>query len=110
MFWPADCCKKSVISEPFQHYLTIIALIKPQDRTDYQWSEADTNLCDKSQKFVPTPERRNLDKKITECLEFSRKFRLAVYFDKRGKGKETSYEGEECWETDFDGEGPWTTS
>ena len=40
--------------------------VKPQVRTDYQWSEADINLCNKSQKFVPTPERRNLDEKITE--------------------------------------------
>ena len=30
-----------------------------------------------------------------------------MYFDKRGKGKEISYEGEECWERDYDGEGPW---
>ena len=40
--------------------------VKPQDRTDYQWSEADINLCNKSQKFVPMPERCNLDEKITE--------------------------------------------
>ena len=81
--------------------------VKPQGRTDCQWSEADIYLCNKSQKLVPTPERRNLDEKITEFLEFSRKVRLAVYFDKRGKGKETSYEGEECWEMDCDGEGLW---
>ena len=30
-----------------------------------------------------------------------------MYFDKEGKGKEISYEEEECWETDYDGEGPW---
>ena len=30
-----------------------------------------------------------------------------MYLDKRGKGKEISYEGEECLETDYDGEGQW---
>ena len=68
--------------------------VKPQDRTDYQWSEADIKLCNKSQKFLPTPERRNLDNKITEFLEFSRKLRLAVYFDRQGRSNEVSYEEE----------------
>ena len=57
--------------------------------------------------FVPTLERRNLDNKITEFVEFSRKRRLAVYFDRRGRSNEVSYEGEECLETDYNGEGLW---
>ena len=58
--------------------------VKSRDRTDYQWSEADIYLHNESQKLVPTPDRRNLDEKITKFLEFSRKVRLSVYFDKQG--------------------------
>ena len=56
-----------------------------KDRTDYQFSDSDIDLCGKGQKFVPKPMRIDLIKKQEDFISFSRKMRLKIYFDNRNR-------------------------
>ena len=62
-----------------------VEMINIKDRTDYQFSDSDIDLCGKGQKFVPQPMRIDLIKKHEDFISFSRKMRLKIYFDSRNR-------------------------
>ena len=62
-----------------------VEMINIKDRTDYQFSDSNIDLCGKGQKFVPKPMRIDLIKKHEDFISFSRKMRLKIYFDNRNR-------------------------
>ena len=62
-----------------------VEMINIKDRTDYQFSDSDIDLCGKGQKFVPQPMRIDSIKKHEDFIKFSRKMRLKIYFDNRNR-------------------------
>ena len=58
-------------------------MMNVKDMTGYDFSESDLLQFGTGQKFVPTSKRVDLVKKNEHFLEFSRKFRLKVYFHYR---------------------------
>ena len=67
-----------------------VEMINIKDRTDYQFSDSDIDLCGKGQKFVPKPIRIDLIRKHEDFISFSRKMRLKICFDNRNR----DYSGE----------------
>ena len=90
-----------------------VGMINIKDRTDYQFSDSDIDLCGKGQKFVPQPMRIDLIKKHEDFISFSQKMRLKIYFDNRNRdygGESYVYSeasrGEEL-PVSYEGHTPW---
>ena len=62
-----------------------VEMVNIKDRTDYQFSDSDIDLCGKGQKFVPQPMRIDLIKKHEDFISFSRKMGLKIHFDNRNR-------------------------
>ena len=83
---------------------------KPLDRTGVNWTPAQLSLLPKGQKFVPSPYLVDRVAKYKDFMSFSRKLRLAVYFNRlREQNVESSQSESYCddkmpWEkpSDFD--------